>query len=1145
MTQIALQHGKRHSEPMTRKSLWEIVHEGASNLHRTAQMCDPPADVFWTHCEMPPICVRFLQSLHPGLAQSVECAYSATAHIGARTQNDAIDHLRREMLSLGVLSETVTNRANLQALLGEQDEEIRLPSKEALQKLTDSVIFSDADLGEILAPVGCAISDLSHATLTQHGSKEEYKIGSGLPFRYPLARLNGYTVVAFPHLLAATAYQRAHDRLEELRLSREFQLRYHQITSSRAVFFLAALAGPTLAPTIFDIGEVHITECICRPDQNTPIVAFIITETFSKGHEWPSHAIASFIDVRVRRLIKEEGPDWLPILIIFATSLSDLSLDLPDVDTVDYFSLSTNELEVTALSLDSISPLYLYRYLRRLATWRTAVNLHSPSFLCSLAAYQDAGESFPDPPKDIQDVIFTPSFESIIRGRVHERRNPIVAQSPTEARTYVVLASHNAKEDPLYLTPQKPGYRYIFVKESIGVWLTSTSRIPAYTDAVSYWLIALVDVLQADFEAISQREGRPLLVTIADSASESTSPAPISAKIIDENQIVLEFDEVALGPIAIDSNNVADRFLLDVLLNAIGSMSGRAGESSWVARVIDRVAPLGTKRMLHLFPVVGEFTPEGLPDTPPLLIESIDTDEQLDAFASHILQSRSPGSVAPSDVKAILSDAVTFFFERLQGIASEWNRDALLQFAIRNDEALVKYEFRERQTLAAQASCYGHRDGSVDSLIARRGRFWATSVASRFLIEFLSSLTPNSGRSPGLRSYVDALSCCYHINSYGIRSDFCQYRLVDLDVEILPSGRLSINQTDVFERYRSDVVSEEIWSSQYGLMTELPADKGTDVDSLLTGLDHPFEAEFGYSLRDFRDAVGICLKLFSAEHDDAFLALPREQLQRMIVQSLEWSTTRIEAFWASVTLSARDDFLRPGADFSPADVYPWKFNRRLSYLRRPFIERSDGRVLVGPRNLARSLRYITDLLLGGRIWCKTPEMRRAMGQANDRNGDEFSRSVYSIAMGLSLGPARHGAKRFGPSRIQDDRGDLGDIDVLLLCVDRRIVYVMECKDFEICKTARDVSDALRKLTEAKPGKRSKLDLHILRCQWVRNNLPIVLEDFQQGDHESWIVVPLLVVSEPMIDIVGERCGMRVVTPRKLEALLLEDDSTHG
>ena len=228
----------------------------------------------------------------------------------------------------------------------------------------------------------------------------------------------------------------------------------------------------------------------------------------------------------------------------------------------------------------------------------------------------------------------------------------------------------------------------------------------------------------------------------------------------------------------------------------------------------------------------------------------------------------------------------------------------------------------------------------------------------------------------------------------------------------------------------------------------------------VTELDVASAAEFGIPLKEVIDLMIAAVNIARTGDGKVVARLERQELESRLVVALGWPPEQVSSVVGQLTLMHRPDFLSPPAPFTKRDVYPWKFIRALSYLRRPFVAIPVGdstMVMWGPRHVYVAARYLLAICYSGRLPAKTPEMRGAMSASNDRRGKEFNDEVASVLGKDTKRVVRSRATTFGSLRLPKE---FGDIDVLAVDEAEHVVRVIECKDLALARTPDELSNQL-------------------------------------------------------------------------------------
>ena len=173
-------------------------------------------------------------------------------------------------------------------------------------------------------------------------------------------------------------------------------------------------------------------------------------------------------------------------------------------------------------------------------------------------------------------------------------------------------------------------------------------------------------------------------------------------------------------------------------------------------------------------------------------------------------------------------------------------------------------------------------------------------------------------------------------------------------------------------------------------------------------------------------------------------------------------------------------------------------------------------------------------------------MIQFISQTRRRINDQFAQQV---ARKLDqLGFTTHLAvKKFGKKRVADPEGkDIGDIDVLAFHQASNTILAVEAKDFEIARTPAEIANEIKKLFTGKSRKRSTVELHARRIDWLRDNMVIVASGLGLPASTTATVLGAVVTSEPLLtplmmespfpviaidDLTTEAVGIDVGRPR--------------
>ncbi|MCC7556158.1 MAG: hypothetical protein KO254_08610, partial [Methanoculleus marisnigri] len=228
------------------------------------------------------------------------------------------------------------------------------------------------------------------------------------------------------------------------------------------------------------------------------------------------------------------------------------------------------------------------------------------------------------------------------------------------------------------------------------------------------------------------------------------------------------------------------------------------------------------------------------------------------------------------------------------------------------------------------------------------------------------------------------------------------------------------------------------------------------------------------------------------------------------------------------SLSPREKWdLAPEGFTLNEDILPWRYNRRLSYLRRPLIigpeTDTEPMIFWGSLHVESSFNYLAELIDSGRY--KNPqgmseEMQKLLGEIKREKGKFFVSKVhkwfednteYIVDSNVPI----------APNEKLDSPSNLGDIDVLLIDIVQKKIFSIECKNINFGRNAREIDNEMTRFIIDKEKRKSWASKHIDRDEWLKNNVKKVASAYNL-DSNSYDVISIFMLSESIFTSIFQK-----------------------
>lgn len=1071
-----------------------------------------------------------------------------------------------------ILSDKIARQAQLRSGVDpvyRPESPVVVPFLNRLSQLKNAVAFNSAELEELLASRGVPLSALNDLTI-QLGAidLEAYGLNRGELFARPIVMAGDRYVVTLPARLLNALRHALINLTVQNHLVDDVVARYTQAVWDTVVESLYYLDIHPATPQERNLPDTpYIREGVFHLDTDKTLYVILATDSlsgydhgraFSQWHvgDLPQQ-IKDRIDIASSFLFTlPQPPNEVLILELIQGVGRSYALPLSRPSWLPFLYMAVADLH-TITQLEAGNGLLLWKYAHAAERIRRTTRITKSSELDEFYLYRRRRYSYYVSDERRYNFIgLLPGYAGDLREELRHSRDWHWVRSyrrgPVADLTEVTLLFSDSRI-PIYITKDSlfAGAVEVLVEGlPLAIWITNAPyqseaqrqlrRVYAQlAEAIGYWLWQFTPSLTTVLSPLADEHPQLLIRVQLERAEEwegggeqsTVEPAVTAYGRTDLAQLQINFTP-AMNLLLTRADNYGEREMMRHVLQGLRDLlsdddQGKLSDQM-IDLILDQHAPLGVKKKLLFFDAqaVPEILPEGLPGYRAL--QKADENELLDELGEYLMNVKGLqiGPIPGDDRTRVLREAVGFFYEELKRFVATLSPRGLLEWLVVHQEAATREAAFNQLTIPTRLACFSSEAEMIEKLQEEVPKQSATVIAGRFLIEYITTQPPKGLRPVSMSVYDRLLALAWHITNFGFESDLIHFGIADHQMEILPSGRLGADR-QAYERaraaYMPTVMQGDIRrSSEFFavLWRDAPA-VDTSPNSDLTRLNAAATAEFGFSLTEHLDLIVAAMHIGQTT-DPAVTCLPRTEFIERMSQELRWEQDKVSSALDVLSLSPRNNFLNPDAPFRGEDVYPWRFNRALSYLRRPFLIRRSGdaqtpvtEVLWGIRHLNSFWKNITTLCRKGRLKARTPEMIKLMGEFNRQRGEKFNDSVADVFAQNPRLIVRKRVKKIGSLKLQGSRGDLGDIDVLVAVQRRRRLIPVECKDLALARTPYEMAGEIANLFHGTGGKKSIVELHGQRVQWIHEHLTAVLDWLGVNDGRRWKVEPLIVVDREL------------------------------
>lgn len=1070
-----------------------------------------------------------------------------------------------------VLSDAMASKAGLSRNVAPRQSahgNVVVPPSDRFEALKRAVTFTTVELQTLLLASGLGLSDLDVFISDQGASEITYPPPSAhqpVPIQ-PILRHQDHYVVIVPSALLALLRHHVVGLAIGRGALNELSARYHSATVQNVNRSITQFLGcrplplpqfdhrtPAAKSGFFELDRDKVLHAVVLTD---PITEYDIVQPWT---DWTMQGLVDHIVANlpeIERSIFSNAPpgsvnEVLHLIIVQGVGrFHRYIIQSPQEDTSPYrLSLSAGELEVLGFRVGGFR-LALWQFGEAHKNARASTKVISGGLLDEFEYYQAHGNGYFEEDRSRPDVLRIPhGCFGRLRREVLQQFDIHAISDPVSSHVVDVGRLNSDVDTPSYLRLSPSDNRIAVLSEalSIPVWFLSPNEMPdsaygglyhQFAQMLAFWIsefspslselaVALGDYLEKVIVEI-QLVPSPAWF----SAQESDPPpGPNAIRCAVEGDVLVLVITAGAFPLLQSEENSGEREILRVLLLAFSSLVDEHVEpdaprlsKADIAAMIDRHAPLGPKKMIHFLDSARDPRLGGRNVELVRLVQSAETHAVRDELGAFLTRKAdlSVGALKDDRRGLVLNQAVDYLFFETERLVASLSIEGLLEDLVSLNEALIHRQTSERFTITSQIACFSNVPAMVKALSRRMPDVSDALVSSRFLIEYVSARPPHGLRPFCLAVYDRLLCLASEIITLAFASDVVARNLANVRVALLPSGRLEMTWSDYDDALNQLAIEyafgeigrrrDEFELRAAGQMDQQLVD-GSDV------LDGPAKLEFGFSFREllsFLEAVMIFGDRQTRDSKSATLP----DFENGVADILGWAPDHVCKARELFMARPRDRYLDPPSPYKKLDAYPWNFARRLSYLRKPLLLRTDENeleeIVWGNRNIYMAGMYLWGLCSTGRFEARTKAMKVAMSQLQQREAQQFNDAVAAAFSALPGAIVKKQVVQVGGQRIVRTNGQtLGDIDVLVVEPKRRLITLAEAKNLAPARTPWEFSQELEEIYKSMRGKKSTVDKHLERSDWVHSNRAALLSwlNLNANSVDNWVVQPLLVLDK--------------------------------
>ena len=736
--------------------------------------------------------------------------------------------------------------------------------------------------------------------------------------------------------------------------------------------------------------------------------------------------------------------------------------------------------------------------------------------------------------------IYTGNDNSFYLSDEYDSKNTAIAFPPGDSLDYVIRAMKKEDRqladsyDGIHLvdvvltdvarniyviTESKAIVPELMIKfDNVNIWITTEGGsseeeiniICSIVDAVSYWLAEAKEAVeQMDFRTRAVR----LHIGLSEEGCEYYRIRAEQGEVLsgvdylyDGNTLNMMWSSKAYRLMG-DRNKNGERQMLESMLTELAKYQLTEVQLDTLDDLFSnplkkKFFEIDVEKAPYMVPISGRV-PE---------IYAEEEHQLLDEIGEYFLDFPEYGYGRVPDEKRVelTNKVVGYLYELLQREVASIKPVGLIEKICFDLEVVLQYIMVTQKRYAYDIACYPEKSEKIFKKFNEANK---VSVALKFFAEYVAAIPPKGEKPLSTMQYDRILALCSLIINWAYRNDLFKYNVFNTPVEFLKSNRIGMSKTE--GEYLTELNVKAIMGKISSLSDpSIPFyTPEKPFVNFQEQMDEAFADEYGFTFKQFTKCI-LAIAEYGNKIRSEVKRIDRDILVKVLLQEKDLTEESVNGVIDLISLTERKDFLKPPEPFVKNDVYPWRFNRELSFTRRPIIQNKNT-LIWGNRQLHHMMRYTTDLIVEGRFKARGKKLKEAIGKLSNIRGNEFNSKVFVKLCSIDGLIVRERVSKINRKRIKDITGnDLGDIDILYIVPKNKKIVVGEVKAFAFAKNPYEMEQEYKRIfvDAEKPCYMTK---HKRRVAWVEEHIEDVKTHFGLANGD-WSVKAVMFVNEEIV-----------------------------